>query len=211
MTVEEGSCDGIIPTCVGSICGQVLRSDQRSDHPHVCGEHFSRDCAIITTSGSSPRVWGASHGKSIGNQVTRIIPTCVGSMQPNDTSSNYATDHPHVCGEHTITDDIDAVSYGSSPRVWGASIDAGVLAIARRIIPTCVGSIYSQVPARRRRRDHPHVCGEHSSFAAPICTHPGSSPRVWGASEKIGLPASRRRIIPTCVGSMSWMAEPPRS
>ena len=49
----------LIPTCVGSTLCCVGWYYGYSAHPHVCGEHLSKEILHHSISGSSPRVWGA--------------------------------------------------------------------------------------------------------------------------------------------------------
>ena len=51
-----------------------------------------------------------------------------------------ARDHPHACGDKSITV-ADIVPYtGSSPRVWGQVVAKTVIKDQYRIIPTRVGT-----------------------------------------------------------------------
>ena len=132
---------GIIPTCVGSMITTRIWSAVATDHPHVCGEHHRTARRGLQWPGSSPRVWGASDAMPIGGGTPWIIPTCVGSMPPDESGRLFHADHPHVCGEHTSTVAPPPLKQGSSPRVWGASCRRLRPIGLVRIIPTCVGSM----------------------------------------------------------------------
>ena len=112
------------------------------------------------------------------------------------------TDHPHVCGEHKWHAKHGATACGSSPRVWGALSHHVSMALVFRIIPTCVGSMLACRSGWWFVRDHPHVCGEHTSSSLPRRVCLGSSPRVWGALVDCINHTVDERIIPTCVGSI---------
>ena len=50
--------------------------------------------------------------------------------------------------------------------------------------------------------DHPHACGEHMVWLLMVTLIWGSSPRVWGASNRLRRTSCEQRIIPTRVGSI---------
>ena len=71
----------IIPTRVGTSDLISPIPTRKGDHPHACGDKLTPSFVICFKLGSSPRVWGqASKSMSAGN-ITRIIPTRVGTSQ----------------------------------------------------------------------------------------------------------------------------------
>ena len=58
--------DRFIPTCVGNTLQSADPVKRQSVHPHVCGEHTPRKRRSISSTGSSPRLWGTRPG-SRGN------------------------------------------------------------------------------------------------------------------------------------------------
>ena len=130
-----------------------------------------------------------------------LIPTYAGNTWPLNRRYAQPRAHPHVCGEHPAFGRAAANAGGSSPRVWGALIDAANGYPVTRLIPTCVGSTRSIFGLPFEQRAHPHVCGEHTTHLDYSIRHCGSSPRVWGAPQQPYLPAGSQRLIPTCVGS----------
>ena len=69
------------------------------------------------------------------------------------------------------------------------------------IIPACAGNTSTTWTSSARARDHPRVCGEHSSPArCPPC-QPGSSPRVRGTPRLAVHGTGRVGIIPACAGN----------
>ena len=191
----------LIPTCVGSTASSDMSSCLFTAHPHVCGEHHTRTGLTHQRRGSSPRVWGALTPRSPTNSARRLIPTCVGSTSSPSPQLWTATAHPHVCGEHFVCQPQGRYEFGSSPRVWGARFSLVTCGVPFRLIPTCVGSTFKQVPIIPKPPAHPHVCGEHWYTHRSTRWQEGSSPRVWGAlGEKLVI-HSAHRLIPTCVGS----------
>ena len=140
-----------IPTCVGNMALLSRSSAAVSVHPHVCGEHDDEGDHLISTSGSSPRVWG-----------TYILPFFI-------TGSPAV--HPHVCGEHELCPKATLVpsrfiptcvgnmnaerrgqhnADGSSPRVWGTLDRQRAERLPPRFIPTCVGNMCPKPPGVKR-------------------------------------------------------------
>ena len=94
-----------------------------------------------------------------------------------------------------------ASSGGSSPRVRGTRHGDTRSDGDTGIIPACAGntkSLRCTVPAKR---DHPRVCGEHSSHSATDYSHQGSSPRVRGTLVHHAQSLPRTGIIPACAGN----------
>ena len=131
-------------------------------HPHVCGEHLWQRPVIPACIGSSPRVWGTcivDHSLILN---VRFIPTCVGNICHCHRLRDFGSVHPHVCGEHAISDlpggiitvhphvcgehladlHLISTSVGSSPRVWGTYTQVEKASQLPRFIPTCVGNIF---------------------------------------------------------------------
>ena len=123
---------------------------------------------------------------------TRLPPTC---------SNSLTRDHPHACGDKVdaLVDNADTL--GSSPRVWGQGKRSDVVASARGIIPTRVGTSRSGRNGRRNVEDHPHACGDKYAGLRVKACKKGSSPRVWGQDKFCPIGADMDRIIPTRVGT----------
>ena len=69
----------IIPTRVGTRFIRFYRLSMMIDHPHACGDKISNNRCFVSSTGSSPRVWGQVPA-SIGARINcRIIPTRVGT------------------------------------------------------------------------------------------------------------------------------------
>jgi len=187
------------------VCGEHNASFARSVHhrgssprvwgtyPKSCGLNLS--CRFIPTcvgnilqrytlfsilGGSSPRVWGTFLIEDKSSGISRFIPTCVGNISFTMLSSICTAVHPHVCGEHALSNIGAADGGGSSPRVWGTSHKRAIFPALARFIPTCVGNISPAGTVGALCTVHPHVCGEHLGNNGVIDQNFGSSPRVWG-------------------------------
>ena len=89
-------------------------------------------------------------------------------------------DHPRMCGEHLVVALDRGDVRGSSPHVRGTR--QGRHRSTRRpgIIPACAGNTQRRRIRGRRARDHPRMCGEHSSPSSKEAAMTGSSPHVRG-------------------------------
>ncbi len=134
------SLDGIIPACAGSTMSRMSAASKSWDHPRMCGEHESARPSTSGTRGSSPHVRGALLLRASVAQLEGIIPACAGSTTRVLTGRRLQGDHPRMCGEHTITTDVNAPLEGSSPHVRGAPCPEGAASGTSGIIPACAGS-----------------------------------------------------------------------
>ena len=138
--------------------------------------------------GSSPRVWGQdTFFTDLGNSL-RIIPTRVGTSRSCGGICFQFGDHPHACGDKFKLPAKPVTLSGSSPRVWGQVKAITPKSLAKRIIPTRVGT----------------------SPVVAICLYipPGSSPRVWGQARFSYSVLCCHGIIPTRVGTRAGGSDP---
>ena len=49
---------GIIPTRVGTSLKPDRDNVEDEDHPHACGDKYTKENTLWNKTGSSPRVWG---------------------------------------------------------------------------------------------------------------------------------------------------------
>ena len=171
------------------------------DHPRMCGEHSFLSCRCMSSLGSSPHVRGARCSLAMPIWPRGIIPACAGSTRNLTVRWRCARDHPRMCGEHAHLCRPDCGVAGSSPHVRGARGvtrgENGELGI----IPACAGSTDSRMGGHAEIRDHPRMCGEHSSCTSTDARCSGSSPHVRGAPSDGGVEPCGRGIIPACAGS----------
>ena len=69
------------------------------DHPHAYGDKTSGYFPSVTGRGSSPRVWGQDRLCKRYSQVTRIIPTRMGTSSDDVSDLTLCKDHPHAYGD----------------------------------------------------------------------------------------------------------------
>ena len=135
-------------------------------------------------------------GPSVG-----IIPAYAGSTRLLARVFDLSGDHPRVCGEHRTFCREPVFVWGSSPRMRGARVSAGLDGLADGIIPAYAGSTETTDAIRPTVRDHPRVCGEHYGTAHHGAARVGSSPRMRGALDRPALRLPLMGIIPAYAGS----------
>ena len=154
---------GIIPACAGSTLGMGNWCRFRWDHPRMCGEHKSMAFCVGTLRGSSPHVRGALVWSCPYCGHSGIIPACAGSTRYSTTGKQGRRDHPRMCGEHGGVNNYNNPTLGSSPHVRGAHAMTGEKTQVYGIIPACAGSTCHDRRENAGVRDHPRMCGEHTS------------------------------------------------
>ncbi len=193
----------------------------------MCREYDDPTIAKVTSTGSSPRVWGTC-GRTTTRQgcpsvhphvcgehdersrkrdgAIRFIPTCVGTCYPSRSWLPRRRFIPTCVGNIRRSSSLFNRT-AVHPHVCGEHLLVGEFAIGcRRFISTCVGNI-SRIGRRCAPASvHPHVCGEHPSPRGTLRNPRGSSPRVWGTCRPRVGRFRRIRFIPTCVGNIHAQA-----
>ena len=106
-----------------------------------------------------------------------------------------------MCGEHRKRFVAATDSEGSSPHVRGThgfGFGGGDLI---GIIPACAGNTAFTRHSCRIERDHPRMCGEHSTSKSPPLVVSGSSPHVRGTHAVGASDGTVLGIIPACAGN----------
>ena len=129
-----------IPTCVGNTASDLSSATRRTVHPHVRGEYFQYSGDKQGCRGPSPRAWGILLLVRCQLNLARSIPTCVGNTGVSDCNRVRTTVHPHVRGEYSRRQALEASAGGPSPRAWGIPNFCAHEALIPRSIPTCVGN-----------------------------------------------------------------------
>ena len=169
-----------IPTRVGKWLYPSPLKPTKPVHPHACGEMAVAPQFSETITGSSPRVWGNASPATGTGAKSRFIPTRVGKCAAAYPVGYHNSVHPHACGEMVHVADQQALTGGSSPRVWGNGLLPTSKRLLPRFIPTRVGKWNCTTTGTWAKTVHPHACGEMNSLPEPAQRLIGSSPRVWG-------------------------------
>ena len=199
-----------IPTPVGNIFRRAMPNGFDTVHPHACGEHIMEKDAPVFYRGSSPRLWGTFQQKVLRGCGKRFIPTPVGNIRGVPAWRASLPVHPHACGEHVRAIRALPFAGGSSPRLWGTFAPPLAGHPSCRFIPTPVGNIDPATANARPITVHPHACGEHIFRPTMGRRDCGSSPRLWGTSDRIAGIIGTVRFIPTPVGNIAVEIVPPQ-
>ena len=150
-------------------------------------------------------MWGQVSDTGYTKNLSRIIPTRVGTSSWDKIFEEFSMDHPHACGDKVCCSMTVKPSLGSSPRVWGQGKVGMYHQMRWRIIPTRVGTSAIAPDRALGCKDHPHACGDKSRTHKVNRQLRGSSPRVWGQAKPLRLALHHRRIIPTRVGTSATL------
>ena len=146
-------------------------------------------------------MWGTQRFNIIFRDPVRFIPTHVGNTYRNRGRLYDRPVHPHACGEHKRGGAVFPHNLGSSPRMWGTLNNTIGRCRPVRFIPTHVGNTITRCGYCQTDPVHPHACGEHTRWTAPLTQNHGSSPRMWGTQSIYGIQTLNDRFIPTHVGN----------
>ena len=121
------------------------------NHPHAYGDKTEDGWDTEHPWGSSPRVWGQAQGAAVFFRDDGIIPTRMGTSHTKNGRRFESQDHPHAYGDKLGFPIACCVAMGSSPRVWGQAIFDDERLVATGIIPTRMGTSYTN-----RYRSYPN-------------------------------------------------------
>jgi len=91
---------------------------------------------------------------------------------------------------------------GSPPPVRGTLRSIGISTARIGITPACAGNMTLLCSAQIRKRDHPRLCGEHSSCRHVLTSLLGSPPPVRGTFVPCCYKLLTRWITPACAGNI---------
>ena len=211
------------PTRVGTTGCVNLSSAMKTVHPHACGDNGSYALTGVDGVGSPPRVWGQLVGQCGRDHRLRFTPTRVGTTLSTKWDYNFASVHPHACGDNAMREiasqgrcgspprvwgqlsryQNDLRAGGSPPRVWGQPSSRVRTHVYLRFTPTRVGTTSAYADTRRRIAVHPHACGDNANNIPQQTQPDGSPPRVWGQHVELNPEMSVPRFTPTRVGTTS--------
>ena len=192
---------GIIPAYVGNTVRLTFAWPETWDHPRVCGEHTPRIDGGTISRGSSPRMRGTPAGPVPDVRAGGIIPAYAGNTPIASSPVPPTWDHPRVCGEHISSSTFASSTLGSSPRMRGTLVPFVDFSPCRGIIPAYAGNTWPLRMEARLSRDHPRVCGEHSTSSKPPDVVSGSSPRMRGTQTMQIRIQPQGGIIPAYAGN----------
>ena len=173
-------CSGITPADAGktSIC--TVRQADTEDHPRGCGENQTAEPQPDGIQGSPPRMRGKHVQQNIIARKYRITPADAGKTSVAQDRCFSAGDHPRGCGENEDDHGMDAVRYGSPPRMRGKLSNCGASIRNIRITPADAGKTFLHLLISEIQKDHPRGCGENWVNKADFSGFLGSPPRMRG-------------------------------
>ena len=154
--------------------------------------------------GSSPRMRGTLLHHALALASGGIIPAYAGNTCETCEGSSDGGDHPRVCGEHAMVSATALAVRGSSPRMRGTQSRCRPCMRRTGIIPAYAGNTRGGSNATADIRDHPRVCGEHTSRNSSRRRMTGSSPRMRGTRHRRSVRSLRAGIIPAYAGNTGW-------
>ena len=146
---------------------------------------------------------GTHQNAVAGIDATGIIPAYAGNTYSDTDSIHFIGDHPRVCGEHNPNHGSNFPCWGSSPRMRGTPTSLQASTRNDGIIPAYAGNTSARIAARPVHRDHPRVCGEHTTENGDAMADEGSSPRMRGTLHCPPRGKGRSGIIPAYAGNTS--------
>ena len=170
----------ITPACAGKTGYAGKLSEEREDHPRVCGENVGAMPKVPINSGSPPRVRG--------------------KLKFSFAVEVWQQDHPRVCGENIFASLKLVINLGSPPRVRGKLSITAPATVKPRITPACAGKTIKETFWINSIEDHPRVCGENCPQNKNQTAKEGSPPRVRGKHGNPDKAVFLARITPACAG-----------
>ena len=192
---------GIIPALAGNTHRRSLLAHGSGDHPRACGEHWIDDYYRAAERGSSPRLRGTLVVEELAYFSPGIIPALAGNTSPRWRWWGRHGDHPRACGEHQEQFALRAFVEGSSPRLRGTLLMVSSGWELPGIIPALAGNTATGSGLPHATRDHPRACGEHEHLMSIKDSGGGSSPRLRGTHDVVGVRERPVGIIPALAGN----------
>ena len=128
------------------------------------------------------------------------IPAYAGKTRRINVIWLSLTEHPRVCGENQIHQEIYSEKHGTSPRMRGKRRCRPYPPVSRGNIPAYAGKTSNIIGRRSGATEHPRVCGENSPKPAANSPDTGTSPRMRGKPSVIAVACDRVGNIPAYAG-----------
>ena len=150
------------------------------DHPRLCGEK-SCACGCPTLFSGSPPPMRGKVVEGVKNlPYNGITPAYAGKRPVLPDSKNDIEDHPRLCGEKLLEQDIYDTNTGSPPPMRGKAGKRILQLKATGITPAYAGKSCHSNPDAVGQRDHPRLCGEKKVLCGGLWKGEGSPPPMRG-------------------------------
>ena len=154
------------------------------DHPRACGEKHKSIRAIVSTSGSPPRMRGKEFSRLCLKNDIGITPAHAGKSGAKPCEAQHNRDHPRACGEKNIEEWRILREAGSPPRMRGKEYLTTLHVCNIGITPAHAGKRSHHPEQRPDIWDHPRACGEKRRFGGFAPAGWGSPPRMRGKEQR---------------------------
>ena len=140
--------------------------------------------------------------------VSRLTPTCVGTMIQVPIIERVEWAHPHMRGDNLPLVPRASMRAGSPPHAWGQYLSVRLFRLLDGLTPTCVGTIVCLLIASEQDWAHPHMRGDNLPKEEQDEIIKGSPPHAWGQSAGRIYAPLVSGLTPTCVGTILQRAHP---
>ena len=157
---QIGQVKRITPAHAGKSLLRWSALPEKRDHPRACGEKLKFPLAIVSPTGSPPRMRGKGRCCGLEDDATGITPAYAGKRTIFVRPSQCNRDHPRVCGEKIRPRATASANHGSPPRMRGKALGDSLAGVRGGITPAYAGKRRNEGVILWIIRDHPRVCGE---------------------------------------------------
>ena len=144
VRLDRGGKGGlwITPACAGKRRLRHPKTAPFRDHPRICGEKMMSPARSQGCMGSPPHVRGKVSCMTYGGGHTGITPACAGKSVMLSYPMSGDADHPRMCGEKLLRQELMPKLRGSPPHVRGKVTLQIAQGDGQRITPACAGKSY---------------------------------------------------------------------
>ena len=158
----------------------IQLSPDPPDHPRLCGEKSILVLCMYTNMGSPPPMRRKEFLFRVRLMSSGITPAYAGKRAIKSTHATMTRDHPRLCGEKFASYGTSIAPTGSPPPMRGKEQWAKAAGIRAGITPAYAGKSRELSACRRKRQDHPRLCGEKCTKKKQLICALGSPPPMRG-------------------------------
>ena len=152
--------DRITPAYAGKSIYHVRQRLPTKDHPRLCGEKGGLDTKHTAVIGSPPPMRGKGFKFPFVGIRSGITPAYAGKSKTIAGEAFKGEDHPRLCGEKLMCQDITRSQTGSPPPMRGKGSSKFWRRTQRWITPAYAGKSAAVRHYAVAPQDHPRLCGE---------------------------------------------------
>ena len=137
----------------------------------------------------------------------RITPAYAGKSSGTGKSTSLRKDHPRLCGEKFLFNNVHQNFRGSPPPMRGKVEMLNPIFDFGRITPAYAGKSIIMVDLPRIIKDHPRLCGEKRKISLSSLGDRGSPPPMRGKAEVMQTMTDLIRITPAYAGKSNTITD----